>query len=46
VSSYCHFMLEPHPTIVHVIQYTGFGSVAKLRHLKIDHGLVIALVER
>jgi len=24
----------------------GFGSVAKLRHLKVDHGLVTTLVER
>jgi len=39
-------MPEPHPSIVPVIQEAGFGSVAKLRHLKVDHGLVSALVER
>jgi len=46
VSSYYHFMLKPHPSIVHVLQDAGFGSVAKLSHLKVDHGLVTALVER
>jgi len=39
-------MPEPHPSIVHVLQDAGFGGVAKLRHLKVDHGLVTALVER
>jgi len=39
-------MFEPHPTIVFVIQEAGFRGVAKLRHLKVDHGLVTALVER
>jgi len=39
-------MPEPHPSIVPVLQDAGFGGVAKLRHLKVDHGLVTALVER
>ena len=46
MSSYCHSMPEPHPTIVPIIQEAGFGGVAKLRHLKVDHGLMTALVER
>ena len=46
MSSYCHSMSEPHPSIVPVIQEAEFGCVAKLRHLKVDHGLVTALVER
>jgi len=46
VSFYCHSMAEPHPSIVPIIQEAGFGSVAKLRHLKVDHGLVTVLVER
>jgi len=39
-------MPEPHPSIVPIIEEAGFGGVAKLRHLKVDHGLVTALVER
>ena len=46
MSSYCHSMPEPHPSIVPIIQEAGFGGVAKLRHLKVDHDLVTALVER
>jgi len=39
-------MPEPHPTILLVIEDAVFGGVAKFKHLKIDHGLVICLVER
>ena len=46
MSSYYHSMPEPHPSIVPIIQEAGFGGVAKLRHLKVDHSLVTALVER
>ena len=46
MSSYCHSMPEPHPIIVLVIQDAGFGGITKLRHLKVDHGLVTTLVER
>ena len=46
MSSYCHYMSEPHSSIVLVLQDAGFDGVAKLRHLKVDHGLVTALVER
>ena len=46
MSSYYHSMSEPHPTIVPVIENVGFGGVAKLRHLKVNHGLVTVLVER
>ena len=46
MSSYYHSIHEPHPSIVPVIQEAGFGGMAKLRHLKVDHGLVTALVER
>ena len=46
MSSYCHSMPEPHPIIVPVIQEAGFGGLAKLRHLKVDHDLMTTLVER
>jgi len=39
-------MLEPYPNIVPVLQDVGFGNVTKLRHLKVDHGLVTTLAER
>jgi len=39
-------MPEPHPIILPIIEDAGFGGVAKLRHLKVDHGLVTAFVER
>ena len=35
-----------HPLIESLLAYTGFADVAKLRHFKIDHNLVTALVER
>ena len=46
MSSYCHSIPEPHPSIVLVIEEARFGGVAKLRHLKVDHGVVSTLVER
>jgi len=46
VSSYCHSMPEPHPSIVPIIQEAWFDGVAKLRYLKVDHGLVATLVEK
>jgi len=46
VSSYCHSMPEPHPSIVPIIQEAQFSGVDKLRHLKVDHSLVTALVEK
>ncbi|KAH1188816.1 Serine/threonine-protein phosphatase 7 long form [Glycine max] len=39
-------MPAPHPLIEPLLIHTGFANVAKLRHFKIDHHLVTALVER
>ncbi|XP_029130995.1 serine/threonine-protein phosphatase 7 long form homolog [Cajanus cajan] len=39
-------MPEPHPLIVPILEEVGFSGVAKLRHLKVDHALITALVER
>ncbi|XP_028223072.1 protein MAIN-LIKE 2-like [Glycine soja] len=39
-------MPAPHPLIKPLLVHTGFADVAKLRHFKIDHHLVTALVER
>jgi len=29
-----------------MLEQAGFGQIAKLRHLKVDHALVTLLVER
>ncbi|RZC20247.1 protein MAIN-LIKE 2-like [Glycine soja] len=39
-------MFVPHPLIESLLAHTGFADVTKLCHLKIDHHLVIALVEQ
>jgi len=39
-------MPAPHPLIESLLAHTGFADEAKLRHFKIDHHLVTALVER
>ena len=39
-------MPPPYPLIEFLLAHTGFADVAKLRHFKIDHHLVIALVEQ
>ncbi|RZB69201.1 Serine/threonine-protein phosphatase 7 long form-like [Glycine soja] len=39
-------MLAPYPLIEPLPFHIGFADVAKLRHFKIDHHLVTALVER
>jgi len=39
-------MTEPHPLTVPILEQAGFGEIAKLRHLKVDHALVTSLVER
>nr|KYP58130.1 Serine/threonine protein phosphatase 7 long form isogeny [Cajanus cajan] len=39
-------MPEPHPLIVPILEEVGFSGVANLRHLKVDHALITALVER
>ena len=46
IISYYHSMPAPHPLIEPLLIHTGFANVAKLRHFKIDHHLVTALVER
>ncbi|XP_027357191.1 protein MAIN-LIKE 2-like [Abrus precatorius] len=46
ISSFCHSMPEPSPLIVPILEQLGFAGVAKLRHLKVDHALITALVER
>jgi len=46
VESYCHSMAEPHPLTIPILEQVGFGEIAKLRHLKVDHALVTSLVER
>ncbi|KAL5184363.1 Serine/threonine-protein phosphatase 7 long form [Glycine soja] len=46
IISYCHSMPAPHPLIESLLAHTGFADEAKLRHFKIDHHLVTALVER
>jgi len=46
VESYCHSMVEPHPLTIPILEQAGFGEIEKLRHLKMDHALVISLVER
>ena len=39
-------MSSPHPLIESLLTHIGFANVEKLRHFKIDHHLVTALVER
>jgi len=39
-------MTEPHPLTIPILEQAGFGEIAKLRHLKVDHALVTSLVER
>jgi len=39
-------MEEPHPLTIPILEQAGFGQIAKLRHLKVDHALVTSLVER
>jgi len=46
VESYCHSMAEPHHLTISILEQVGFGQIAKLRHLKVDHALVTSLVER
>ncbi|XP_027337555.1 serine/threonine-protein phosphatase 7 long form homolog [Abrus precatorius] len=46
ISSFFHSMPEPNPLIVPLLEELGFAGVAKLRHLKVDHALITALVER
>ncbi|XP_020208139.1 serine/threonine-protein phosphatase 7 long form homolog [Cajanus cajan] len=46
ICSYRHSMSEPHPLIVPILEEVGFSGVANLRHLKVDHALITALVER
>jgi len=44
---YCHSLFAPHPSLIEsLLAHTGFADVAKLHLFKIDHHLVIALVER
>jgi len=40
VKSYCHSMAEAHPLTIPILEQAGFGEIAKLRHLKVDHALV------
>ena len=46
IISYFHSMSAPHPIIESLLAHTGFADVAQLRHFKIDHHLVTALVEQ
>ncbi|XP_027357284.1 protein MAIN-LIKE 2 [Abrus precatorius] len=46
ISSLCHLMPELSPLIVPILEQLSFVVVAKLRHHKVDHTLIIALVER
>jgi len=39
-------MAEPHPLTIPILDEAGYGEIVKLRHLKVDHALVISLVER
>jgi len=39
-------MTEPRPLAIPILEQVGFGQIAKLRHLKVDHALVTSLVER
>jgi len=38
-------MAEPNPLTIPILEQAGFGQIAKLRHLKVDHALVTSLVQ-
>jgi len=44
-SLYYHLIPEPQPLIISILEQVGFAEITKLRHLKVDHALVIDLVE-
>jgi len=39
-------MPDPYSLVVAILEQARFNEIAKLRHLKVDHGLVTCLVER
>ena len=46
IISCCYLMTPPHPLLESLLAHTGFAYAAKLRHFKIGHHLVTALVEQ